>query len=349
MAAFPYLFEESFEGGDQGNFDAISPDPFTRAGFDHYTDLARRSDVKVAPYRGAFCFRVDLATNTTDHYVQETGSLDVALAGTVFTRLYFYVSANTVMADGDEFAIQQLWSSVSTVEAGVYINYTTANGFRVGIGETSASSFQPLTLGRWHCIELKAVIDNGAGNNGTLDAWLDNSAFTQVTGLDQGAITSMVFGVIGQDAGTTVGAVLIDEIIGSTQRLHPIDRRYPETLILTNDCHAFVGAGCILDATLISGAATDNKMIIYDTDKGNDGITGGDFDDRAFVAYIANTSNNEVLDFPNVPIDVLHGAFVVLEGTNPRAIIHIGRAQGYYSDGRIRDHASRRRHDPFNN
>ena len=348
MAAFPYLFEEGFEGSDQGNFDAQSPDPFTRAGVDHYSVLAKRSDVKVAPYRGAYCFRVDLATNTTDHYFQETGSLDLGADDTAFLRFYLYVSPDLVMADTNEFAVMQLWSATSTVEGGVYINYTTANGLRLGIGEASASSFLPLTPGKWHCVELRINVDSGGGD-GTLDAWLDNAAFTQVGSLTQAVITSMVFGVIGQDAGTTKGCVLLDEIVGASQRLHPIDRRFPEHMVLTQSSHVFVGAGEILDVMLISGGAADNKLIIYDTDRGNDGITGGDFDDRAFVAYLANTASGQVVEATNPPYWVHHGCFVALEGTNPRAVIKVGKAQGYRSDGRIRDHASRKRHDPFNN
>ena len=348
MPAFPYLFSESFEGSDQGNFDATSPATYTSARFAHYSYLAGLSDVKVAPYRGAYCWLKDLSIDTTDHYVQETGGMDVAADGTIFTRFYLYLSRNLTMANTDEFAVMQHWAGVSTVEAGVYVNYTTANGFRLGIGETTASSFLPISLGQWHCVELQANVDNAGANDGTLDGWLDGGAFTQVTALDQGVFTSAVFGTIGQDAGTTQGFVAIDEIAAASQRLYPIVDRFPEQLIVTEDTHAFVGEGDILDLTLIAGAATNNVAYIYDTDTGRDGDTGGDNDERNFVARVTNLTNSETVSSPfhNSPIHVKRGAYIVLEGTNPRAIVRIGRAQGYWSDGRIRDHGYRRRPHP---
>lgn len=344
MAAWPWLYDESFEGSDQGNFDAISPDPYTSARFAHYSYLASRSDIKAAPYRGAYCWMKDLSVDTTDHYVQETGAFDVAADGTIFTRFYLYLSPVLTMANSDEFAVMQHWAGASTVEAGVYVNYTTANGYRLGIGETSASSFLPISLGEWHCVELKANVDAGGGNDGTLDGWLDGGAFTQVTGLDQGVFTSAVFGVIGQDAGTSRGVVLIDEIAAASQRLFPIVDRFPEQRIVTEDAHVFVGEGEILDLTLMAGAATNNIAYVYDTDTGRDGA-GGDNDDTNFVARVTNLTNAETVPSPfhNEPIRVKRGAYIVLEGTNPRAVVHIGRAQGYWSDGRIRDHGARRR------
>lgn len=345
MPAFPFLFDESFEGSDQGNFDAISPDPYTSARFAHYSYLAQHPTARVAPYRGAYCWMKDLAVDTTDHYVQETGGMDVAADGTIFTRFYLYLSRNLTMADADEFAVMQHWSGVSSVEGGVWVNYTTASGFRLGIGETAATQFLSISLGEWHCVELRANVDAGGGNDGTLDGWLDGGPFTQVTGLDQGVFTSAVFGVIGQDAGTSQGIVLIDEITAASQRMFPIVDRFPEQRVVTEDTHVFVGEGDILDLTLMAGAATNNIAYIYDTDTGRDGVTGGDNDDTNFVARVTNLTNSETVPsaFHNEPVHVKRGAYVVLEGTNPRAIVRIGRAQGYWSDGRIRDHGSRRR------
>ncbi|MCI0559331.1 MAG: hypothetical protein MN733_12625, partial [Nitrososphaera sp.] len=255
--AFPYLSENGFELGTLGHFDAISPDPFTRAGFDHYSTLAGRSDVKVAPYRGAYCFRVDLGTNTTTHYLQETGSWDTTAGSRIFFRLQFYVSPNITMATTNEFAIFQLWSGATTVEAGAYINFTTANGLRIGIGETSATSFLALTTGRWHTLELNCLIDDGVGDNGTIDGFLDNTAFTQVASLDQGEITSGVVGVIGQDAGTTAGVILFDEIFADDTRLFPVVERFPETMFMTASGHVAVGQTDLLNVTLIPGTGTD--------------------------------------------------------------------------------------------
>ena len=336
--SFPYLTENGFEAGTAGHFDAISPDPFTRAGYDHYATLARRPDVKVAPYRGAYCFRVDLATNTTDHYLQETGSWDTSAAGRIFFRLQFYVSPNIVMANTNEFAIFELWSGTSTVEAGAFINFTTASGLRIGIGETSASQFLPLTTGRWHTLELNCLIDSGGPNDGTIDGFLDNSAFTQVASLDQGAITSGVVGVIGQDAGTTTGVVLFDEIVADDTRLFPVIERFPETIFLTASKHIAVGETELLNVTLIPGTSTDSVLTLYDTD-------------TAYVSDISNvigrlhnlTASEPPIDLADVPVRAKRGVYAELAGTAPRAIIHIGKSQGYWSDGRIRQHGANRK------
>src|SRR5690348_14362698 len=127
--AFPFLDEEGFEAGTKGHFDAQSPTPFTRAGFDHYSTLAKRGDLRAAPYKGAYCFRHDL-TNTTDHYIQETGTWDTSASGTIYFRMMVLFGGAPVMTDGDIFSFFQLWSGTNTVEVSVGIQYTAANGYR---------------------------------------------------------------------------------------------------------------------------------------------------------------------------------------------------------------------------
>ena len=333
--AFPFLSENGFETGGAGHFDAISPDPFTRAGYDHYSELARRPGLP-APFTGAYCFRVNLATNTTNHYLQETGSWDTGAAGTIFVRFMFWFGANPTMADGDEFAIFQLWSGASTAEAGVYVNYTDANGYRLGIGETAATSFLSLSLNTWHAVEIQALIDSGAPNDGTLDGWLDGGAFTQVTSLNQGAITSGVLGVVGQDAGTTAGVVLFDDVIADDARIYPPSIRFSTSPLLTISGHAFVGPGRIDAARLMAGAATDNVLSIYDTDVGNTN------DATKVVLELKNTANSQVVCSVNEePIRVQRGCYVVMSGTTPRANIDLSAAV-YGGDGVIRAYGSRR-------
>src|SRR3989304_4043146 len=142
--AFQFLSQSNFEDGGLGAFDAET-DTETRLDFPHYVTLARTPGLPM-PWRGSNCMRVTLVNDGTpaDAYVQKTGSWDTAAAGTIYFRFMFYMTSDYVMANNDEFAIFQLWSSTNTVEGGVYVNYTTANGLRIGIGETSASSFMPL-------------------------------------------------------------------------------------------------------------------------------------------------------------------------------------------------------------
>lgn len=333
--AFPYLSENGFEDGTLGHFD-VETDTETRLDFPHYSTLAGIPGLP-APFRGAYCMRLALANDGSpaDAYVQETGSWDTSAAGTIFFRLIFWVSPTITMANADEFGIFQLWSGATTVEGGAYINFTTANGLRLGIGETSATSFKPLTTGVWHQLELKYVVDSGVGNDGTIDAWLDGSAFTQVTALDQGAITSGVVGVVSQDVGTTAGTILFDSIVADDARLFPVTDRFPQTQLLTQSGHVFVGAGDLEQVALLSGASTDNVLSIYDTDKAYTS------DPSNLVLELKNVANGEMVphDYPDVRCT--RGCYVVLAGTNPRALVKIKCASAY-SDGAIRQQGQRR-------
>jgi len=328
--AFPFLSEAGFEDGTRGHFDAET-DTESRLDFPHYSELARFPAYVGMPWRGAYCMRVNLANDGTpaDAYVQETGAWDLAASGSIFLRLMFRLSTDTVMANTDEFAIVQLWSGASTVEGGAYINYTTANGYRLGIGEASATSFAPLTLGVWHCLELRFVVDSGAGNDGTIDAWLDGGALTQVTGLDQGAITSGVVGVLSQDAGTTRGTLLFDDIVADDARIFPPAERFPQQMLLTASGHLFVGSGEIEKIDLLSGAATDNVLQVFDTDRAYTS------DASAVVQELKNTVASELVQMADEPIRVHRGAYVVLSGTNPRALAKIKWANSQ-SDGALR-------------
>lgn len=338
--AFPYLSEEGFEAGTTGHFDADT-DTETRSQVYHYSQLAAIPGLP-APYRGAYCYGVNLANDGTpaDSYLQETGSWDTGAAGTIWFRFMFWVSPGIVMADTDEFAIFQLWSSTNTVEGGAYINYTDADGFRIGIGETSASSFLGLQLGQWNCLELKFVIDGGAGNDGTIDGYLNGSAFTQVDSLDQGAITSGVIGVMGQDAGTTKGYVLFDDILADDAQIYPPVRRFTEDVVLTKSGHLFVGPGRLENVSLLSGAGTDNVLTVYDTD------VAYTSDATAFKIELKNTANNELVDPAGVPVDFQRGCYIDLAGTNPRGLAKFSMTPAYGSDGAIRSYGLRRKPAP---
>ena len=250
--AFPFLSETGFETGGLDHFDGQSPDPFTRADIDSYIALSRR-DINAAPYRGAYCFRADL-TNTTDHYVQENVSWDTAAAGTIFFRMMVWFGDSPVMANNDIFSFFQLWSGTNTPEVSVGIQFTTANSYRFYMNETESAtgaSFYPVTLNKWQCIEVKALIDSGAPNDGTIDMWVDKSALTQITGRDQAAITSGIVGCVGVDAGSTRGTLLLDEIVADDARIYPPVDRFPIDFPATKSQHIFVGEGDVDNASLL--------------------------------------------------------------------------------------------------
>lgn len=339
--AFPFLSENGFEDGTDGHFDAES-DSDAKLDFPHYSTLATIPGMPM-PYRGAYCMRVDLSKGTADAYVQETGSWDLAADGSAHFRFMFWFGAprgqTVTMADADLFSIFQLWSSTNTIEASIFVQYTTANGYRLGVNEAasaSGASFLGLTLNEWHCIELFADIDDGVGNDGSLIMRLDGGAATTVSSLDQGAITSGVVGTIGIDAGTTRGVCLFDEIVADDARIFPPLERWPDELLMTASGHAFVGPGTIENITLMSGAGTDNVVSVFDTD------TAYTSDASNIVTELKNTANNELVDPAGMPVNVIRGAYISMSGTNPRAMVKICRASTYGSEGAMRTYGANR-------
>jgi hypothetical protein len=333
--AFPYLSEESFESGTRGDFDAEQDDS-VRLDFPHYTDLARYPGLAM-PWRGAYCMRVDLALGTSDDaYVQENDDWDMT-SGTddLYGRFMLWIDPNIVMADTNEFSVLQYWSATNTVECGVYLNYTTANGLRIGIGEASAdtSSMLSIATGEWHTVE---TFFDPETSSGTLDLWLDGGEATQKTGIASADITSGVLGVTGQDVGTTAGVLLFDSVVTDDTRLYPPTHRFDEETVLTKSGHLFVGPGVIDNISLISGAGTDCVVEIYDTDDANTN------DEGSFVVRLSNTANNELVDPASMPARLMRGCYVKMSGTTPRALIKTKSAAGWGSDGAIRNHAYRR-------
>ena len=325
--AFPWITETGFEAGTLDHFDAES-DGDAKLDFPHYSDLARVPGLP-APYRGAYCMRVDLAGGTAAAYVQETGDWDMtAGSAELYQRFMLWIDPTITMADTNEFGVLQWWSSTDTVEAGVYINFTTANGFRIGIGEASASSFLPLTLGQWNAVET--FYDPAGSSASTLDLWLNGSSATQVASFTSASITSGVLGTVGIDAGTTTGHILFDEVLADDAQIYPPKDRFPTTLLMTASGHAFVGSGEIANITLLSGGGTNNVVTVYDTDTANTNDAGN------IAVELKNTANNETVDPAGMPACIERGAYISMSGTNPRALVQISRANGYVSDGAIR-------------
>lgn len=338
---FPLLQEEGFELGTRGSFDATS-DTDSKLTFPHYTTLAATPGLPM-PYRGAYAMMIDLSKGTGDAYIQETGASDLSASGSEFWRFYFWFGAprgkTVTMANNDIFSIFQLWSSTNTVEASLGIQFTTANGYRLCLSELASGAsgtFQPFQLNTWNLVEIKAVIDSGVGNDGTLDAWLNGSAFTQITALDQGAITSSILGAVAIDAGTTVGHLLIDEYQADDTRIYGYGQRFPEDVMVRASGHVFVGPGEISNISLLSGAGTDNVVEVYDTDE-------AELNDATRVPVeLKNTANSELVDPAGMPVRVTRGCYIKLTGTNPRAIVKICRAGAYASEGALRAYAARR-------
>jgi hypothetical protein len=344
-----YTTVNGFEDGTLGHFD-VETDTNSALDFPHYTELARTPGLAM-PYRGAYCMRIALGTaSTAGAWVQETGSWDMT-AGTedIYIRLKFWLSKDAAMSNNDVFNLIDLRSGADTTphtdgtaEAVVSVQYTTASGWRLGIGETAPTSLVPLTLGVWHDVEVYADVAGGAA--GTIDCWLDRVALTQVGSLTQANITSGAVGAVPGAAFTpTAGTLLIDEVIASqtddtSARIGVGGPRFPETLMVQGSGHAFVGHGILDNAALLANAETDNVLNLYDTDR-------ADTTNTAPKLVLKNlTANESPVDPAGMPVQFTKGCYVEMTGTdaeNIRALLTIRRAVGYGSDGAIRNLAYR--------
>jgi len=340
--AFPYISEYNVEQGDKGHFDSES-DSTARLDFAHYSTLSCTPGLAM-PWRGAYAMHVNLATSTTDAYLQEDTSWDTAADGTIYFRFMLWISPDLVMANNDQFNVLKLQSTGPVDEVVAGLIYTTAAGLKFGVGETAITSSLPIQKGKWTCIEVTANIDAGGGNDGTIAYWVDGNAGTQVASLDQAAIIQGRFGVMNQDAGTTAGNLLFDSLIVDDARIYgPTSDgggRFVESTFLTASGHVFVGHGVLENVTLATGF-TDNTLEIYDTD------TGYTSDITKRRVYLTTSTTGEVVDPAGMPIVLTRGCYVKLSGTTgatgPFATVKIGKAVGWGSDGAIRNYGNKRR------
>jgi len=336
-----YTTLNGFELGTRGHFDAEVL-ASGKLDFVHYTTLCAIPGMP-APYRGAYCMRVDLGTSTTDCHVQETVSWDIAQSAELYFRFMFWLggigSQELTMANDDAFSIMQLWSATNTVEATISVQNTTASGVRLAVSELAdlvGASFAPLSLNKWHSIELYANWDT-SGNDGTLDCYLDGYGLTQITTLTQAAGTSGVLGVLDQDSGTTAGICLYDEVVADGSRIFPPQYRFNPDMLLDGPGHAFVGPGIVDNISLLSGNATNNVLTLFDTDSA---ILTNHTKTRV---ELKNLTANEIVDPAGMPVHFTRGCYVEMTGTDPRAMIKLRRAIGWGSDGAIKNYASKRK------
>jgi len=333
--AFPYSTIENFESGALGEFDSET-DTGSRLDFPHYTDLARTPNIAM-PYNGAYCMRVDLSSTNDAYAVDEAWNVTTATQE-CYVRFRFWLSPNIVMGNTNTLALMKLVGAASAVQASIWLTYTTAAGYTIGIGQTAATSTTPVSLGQWHSVEMYV---NPAAGTGTIDGWLDNASLTQVTTLTQIDITDGWIGVVDQEVETTAGTILYDDVVfhgGSDTgaRIGNHGPRFPETLLMNKTGHAFVGHGILDNVSLYSGAGTDCVLQVWDTDTAN--VT-----DSSLMLTLKNLTNNETpVDPAGVPIELTRGCYIVLTGTDPQAEVKIRRAVGYGGDGAIRNYAFRR-------
>jgi len=316
--AYPWLFTENFEGGSVANT-LFNSETDTAAILDiaHYSELARYGQ---APYKGAYALRVRANGGTTAAYLFETDGFDTAAAGTIFIRFYFYLGKDFQMADTDKFSMFEAESVANTTTDFACGLDRSGSNIRFWMGETAAATASTLVLGtttsvlnKWYCVELKALVDSGVGNDGTLDGWIDGTPLTQITTLDQGAIVDAKLGFIGPDAGTK-GTILYDNIIADDARIYPEAQRFNHAnrQITNPHNHPMVGPGKFSFA--LTGTSTDATAVIYDSD----GIP----DEQTAVVLVRNVSANELVPAQDT-LEVQHGAYITLAGTQPQAFLSV--------------------------
>lgn len=336
--SFPYIFESVFEQGTAAEWDS-EQDTGTLLDFPHYSTLSQIPTAPV-PYRGAYCMRIQCG-DTNDHTVTE-GDIDIADAGTAYFRWYLFASSNFTATADDTFQILELQQAGGTPEMVVGMKVTaTTNALEIGIGDgTAPTSFVTFPRNKWVCVEVLATVSTT--DAGVLTLFLDEVQVATLTSLDQAAaVGTAQFGTMNTLA-TTTGTLYFDQFVMDDTRIYGLPIRYPEQLLMTKTGHAFVGAGRIENASLLSGAATDCVLQLFDTDVNNTNHTG------RMKLELKNVTNSDIVDPAGVPVTFQRGCYVVLTGTNPRAMLSIGMAQGYFSQGRVKQHGAKRVQAPGN-
>ncbi len=324
--AFPFTFYEGFENGTLGAFNSET-DNDAKLNYIDYKAMARITGADghaEVPYQGAYAMWVNLAGGTSAAYVQENDGFDTSAAATLFVRFYLYVTEDLVTAASDRFDIFTMMETGNAQEVTVGIR-NNSGAIQLIVSETASStpSAIALPLGQWNLVEVKAVIDSG-GNDGTIDAWLNGAALTQITGLTQGPITHARLGTINIDAGTTKGHLFFDEVVSDDARIYGIDQRFPySTMRLAGDMHPVVGPGAAYLA--VTGTGTDAVALIYDSDSGSLNTSS-----QPIATIRQGNSTAEVKDYMH-KLEFQTGLFIDLAGTNAQCIVHIDDATHWNS------------------
>jgi hypothetical protein len=293
--------------------------------------------------------RATLSGGTADAFVTE-GDLNIAADGVGHIKFDIWFSPTFDATADDTVHLYEAQGAANAIQAVVGFRYVAATDvINFGIGELAPTSFgaEPIKRGVWYTLEAVIELDDGASNDGTIDLYVTEIGqrasttvhCTQVASLDQIAVTHGVLGVQNHLA-TTTGVILFDHFVADDARIYPRTELFPYTKLLTKSDNVFIGAGYIIQADLLSGAATNNVLTIYDTDEAI--VT----DASNILLELKNTVNNEVVSPADIPKGGYHchrGCSVVITGTNPRALVKIDRAPAYGSYAAIRNHGLKAR------
>lgn len=309
--AYPFIFHSNFEAGSNAEWDSES-DTGSLLDFPHYTVLAKDSN-SLMPYRGAYCMRNALG-DTNDHVVVE-GDIDIADAGTSYFRWYMGLSRDFSFTADDTFNVFELQQAGGTTEISVGFRVTNSTQlieFGIGDGTAPTSFTQWPGKGKWVCVELLATVSTGGA--GVVTLFIDGVQTNTLTSQTHAAAIGR--GVLGsQDTvATTLGTIYYDDFIQDDARLFPDPTRFPSSVNVVKTGHIFVGPGHIDGAALNTLAATNETMLLYDTDVGS---TSG----AAPVAELDATAQTSI----SGPLFFQRGCYAVLGGTSPRGTVFLMR------------------------
>ena len=324
--AFSYVTSGGFEAG-ANPFTASSG---TLLGYPHYTELARQG---MAPYRGAYAFRIQLAGGTTAQFIREDTAFDDLDNGvTRFFRWYFYLGKNFAMTDADKFSMVEFESTLNTTtEVAAGIQRTSGN-IEFWYNETAAAA-SPSTivlgtttsaLGKWFSAELKIVLSSGG--SGTIDGYINDVAGAQIGSLTQSDIVDVKLGVIGPDAGTS-GTILFDDYIYDDAQIYKDKARYEaqnRRVVFTND-HPIIGPAKFSIA--VTAVSTGGVLRMYDTDGVPTNLDGTIGPPLRPVSALEIVPGHDVFE-------CRHGLYTVLTGSDTEASVSINRG-GTWSDGAL--------------
>lgn len=336
--SYPWIFESTFEQGDALEWDSES-DTGAALDFPHYSELARTPGMAM-PYSGAYCARIVLG-DTNDHTLTE-GDIDIADTATAYHRFDLYLHDDIASTVDDIFNIFEWQQAGGTVEAVISLQVIAATdvvSIAIADGTEASTGFTALPKGVWLTIEALFTVDVTPGSNGVLTLFVNEGQVQTVTSHNQAAAIGL--GVLGTQntLATTTGTILLDNFIMDDTRIRPPKNRWTTNRRLTKSGHAFVGPGVVNNVTLLSSTTTaDCVLELYDTD------TADTSRPETLVARLRNTATDEVVDPAGMPVEVTRGAYVSLSGTDPdiSAMLQIGRAVAYGSEGAIRSYGLRR-------
>lgn len=319
--AFPWLQQETFDDATRGGFDSET-DASSILDFPDFRDLARFG---YSPWQGAHALRLTLAGTATAN-ITETAGFDTALGGTISVWMPVLLTAGLTLNDGDAVILFALQSAGPVNEAviGVRRNGTAYEFF---CGETGATRTLAVTRSnsQWYQLEMVCTIDAGAGNDGTIDFYVDGGQVgAQITALDQAAIAQAQLGAVSGTAAGNSGVMLVGGIIADDVRVYPRERFPVDTLWVTRDMNAFIGP-CTVDSVVLTGTGTD--AILTALDAAIYTATGLRFS-REPVIYVRNVTANDGSPGQNLPMTFRHGVYVQLTGTNPQAWISLDGPRG---------------------